>query len=170
MLFGLKNAGATYQRLMNKVFANHIGKLIEVYVDDMLYEAQIAIKSQYLADFVAEYTDTPRTPIDWNLYVDGSSNKARIGAGVILESDQGTQLELSLRFKLPASNNQAEYEAQLAGLKLVREVGAQKLTIFSDLQIVTSQIEGRYQAKDPTMKKYLDKTREQLENFMGYEI
>ena len=95
--------------------------------------------------------------------MDGSSNKTGSGAGVIIESDQGTQIELSLKFGFPASNNQAEYEALLAGLKLAREVGAQKLIIFSDSQVVTSQIAGSYQAKDPTMKKYLDKTREKLE-------
>ncbi|XP_015968640.1 uncharacterized protein LOC107492158 [Arachis duranensis] len=44
MPFGLKNTGATYQRLMNKVFADHIGKLMEVYVDDML----VKIKSEEL--------------------------------------------------------------------------------------------------------------------------
>lgn len=36
MSFGLKNAGATYQRLVNKMFAKQLGKIIEVYVDDML--------------------------------------------------------------------------------------------------------------------------------------
>ncbi|XP_016173062.1 uncharacterized protein K02A2.6-like [Arachis ipaensis] len=175
MPFGLKNAGATYQRLINKVFTNHIGKLMEVYVDDMLvktqreetllsdltevfdtirkhgmrlnptkctfaveagkflvelsefdlkYESRTASKSQDLADFIAEYTDTPGTPTEWSLYVDGSLNKTGSGAGVILESDQGTQIELSLKFKFSASNNQAEYEALLADLKLAREVGA----------------------------------------------
>ena len=94
--------------------------------------------------------------------MDGSSNKTRSGAGVIIESDQGTQVELSLMFGFPASNNQVEYEALLAGLKLAKEVGARKLNIYSDSQVVTSQITGSYQAKDPTMKKYLDKTREQL--------
>ena len=39
MPFGLKNAGATYQRLVNKVFANLIGKTMEVYMDDMLVKA-----------------------------------------------------------------------------------------------------------------------------------
>ena len=40
MPFGLKNAGATYQRLVNKMFENQIGKSMEVYVDDMLVKSQ----------------------------------------------------------------------------------------------------------------------------------
>ena len=91
---------------------------------DLQYEARTAIKSQYLADFIAEYTETLGTPTKWNLYVDGSSNKTGSGAGVIIESDQGTQIELSLKFGFPTSNNQAEYEALLASLKLAKEVGA----------------------------------------------
>ena len=39
MLFRLKNEGATYQRLVNKVFANKIGQSMEVYVDDMLVKS-----------------------------------------------------------------------------------------------------------------------------------
>ena len=39
MPFGLKNAGATYQRLMNKMFARQIGRNVEVYVDDMLVKS-----------------------------------------------------------------------------------------------------------------------------------
>ncbi|XP_072060248.1 uncharacterized protein [Arachis hypogaea] len=123
-----------------------------------------------MVDFVAEYTDTPGAPTSWSLYVDGSSNKAGSGAGIILESDQGTQIELSLKFEFPTSNNQVEYEALLVGLKLDKEVRAQRLTIFSDSQIVTSQIDGSYQAKDPTMKKYLDKTKEELESFGECEV
>ena len=39
MPFGLKNAGATYQRLMNKMFTRQIGRNVEVYVDDMLVKS-----------------------------------------------------------------------------------------------------------------------------------
>ena len=39
MPFGLKNAGATYQRLVNKMFANYLGDTMEVYIDDMLVKS-----------------------------------------------------------------------------------------------------------------------------------
>ncbi|PKU63511.1 RNA-directed DNA polymerase [Dendrobium catenatum] len=48
MPFGLKNAGATYQRLMNKVFKSLIGRTIEVYMDDMLVKS--LEKSQHILD------------------------------------------------------------------------------------------------------------------------
>ena len=43
-MFGLKNAGATYQRLVNKVFVDKIGRSMEVYVDDMLVKSLIAVQ------------------------------------------------------------------------------------------------------------------------------
>ena len=42
MLFGLKNAGVTYQRLVNKMFADYLGDTIEVYIDDMLVKSLLA--------------------------------------------------------------------------------------------------------------------------------
>ncbi|KAL1364322.1 hypothetical protein AAHE18_03G209400 [Arachis hypogaea] len=160
----------TSRRLRSYFQAHTMKWAIELSKFDLQYEARTVIKSQYLADFIAVYTDTSEIPTKWNLYMDGSSNKTESGSGAIIESNQGTQIELSLKFEFPASNNQAEYEALLAGLKLAKEVRAHKLVIFSDSQVVTSQIAGTYQAKDPAMKKYLDKTREQLRQFQEYEI
>ena len=47
MPFGLKNAGATYQRLVNKIFAGQIGRNMKVYVDDML------VKNKKMEDQIA---------------------------------------------------------------------------------------------------------------------
>ena len=46
MPFGLKNTGATYQRLVNKMFADYLGDTMEVYIDDMLVKSLLA--EQYL--------------------------------------------------------------------------------------------------------------------------
>ncbi|XP_057747805.1 uncharacterized protein LOC130966998 [Arachis stenosperma] len=137
---------------------------------DLKYETWTAIKAQCLTDFVEEYAgDQEEASTTWELYVDGSSNKIRSGAGVKLVNQEETQVEVSLKFEFPTSNNQAEYEALIAGLKLAEEVGATKVVVFSDSQMVTSQINGEYQAKDPNMKRCLDKTFEYLRRFAETE-
>nr|XP_025627610.1 uncharacterized protein LOC112720758 [Arachis hypogaea] len=143
---------------------------IELSEFDLRYETWIAIKAQCLTDFMAEYPgDQEETSTMWELYADGSSNKIGSGAGIILVNQEGTQIEVSLKFEFPASNNHAEYEALIAGLKLAEEVGVTKVVVFSDSQVVTSQINGEYQAKDPNMKRYLDKTLEYLRRFSKTE-
>ncbi|XP_072073874.1 uncharacterized protein [Arachis hypogaea] len=136
---------------------------IELSEFDLKYETWTAIKAQYLTDFVSEYAgDQEQTSITWELYVDVSSNKVGSNTGIILASQKETQIEVSLKFEFPTSNNQAEYEVLIAGLKLAKEVGITKVIVFSDSQVVTSQINGEYQAKDPNMKRYLEKTMEYL--------
>ncbi|XP_072090480.1 uncharacterized protein [Arachis hypogaea] len=92
------------------------------------------------------------------------------GAGIIPVDKRGTQIEVSLKFEFPASNNQAEYEALIAGLKLAEEVGATKVVIYSDSQVVTSQINGEYQAKDSNIKRYLERTLAHLGHFVETEV
>ena len=55
MPFGLKNAGATYQKQVNKMFANQIGRNMEVYVDDMLVKTK---KAEELTNDLGEIFDT----------------------------------------------------------------------------------------------------------------
>ena len=61
MPFGLKNAGATYQRLMNKMFAQQIGRNVQVYVDDML------VKSQREEDHLEDLKETFNTLRSYNM-------------------------------------------------------------------------------------------------------
>ena len=91
----------------------------------------------------------------WMLSVDGSSNQQGSGAGIVLEGPNGVLIEQALRFAFKANNNQAEYEALIAGMLLAKEMGAQSLLVKSDSQLVTGQVTGEYQAKDPQMAAYL---------------
>nr|XP_025611865.1 uncharacterized protein LOC112705241 [Arachis hypogaea] len=95
-----------------------------------------------MADFLVEVTGDPSEEVGtrWKLHVDGASNQTFGGAGIILESPIGVVYEQSVRFEFPISNNQAEYEALIGGLTLAAEVGARRLEICSDSQVVTSQV------------------------------
>ncbi|XP_072088057.1 uncharacterized protein [Arachis hypogaea] len=134
---------------------------IELSQYDLQYEPRHAIMAQAMADFLVELTGSPpETPSTrWKLPVDGASNQTFGGAGIILESLTGIIYEQSVKFELPVSNNQAEYEALLGGLVLVREIGATRVKVCSDSQVVTSQINGTYQAKYALLQKYLEKVK-----------
>ncbi|KAL5555378.1 hypothetical protein UlMin_037614 [Ulmus minor] len=242
MRFSLKNAGANYQRLVNKMFKQQIGKTMEVYVDDMLVkslkadehinnlresfevlreykmklnpakcafgvtsgkflgfmvnhrgieanpikiqtlldmksprkvkEVQSLTGRQALAEFMYQPTSlesakelVPSPSSLWNLYVDGSSTDNCSGAGVILVSPEGVRLSCALRFRFKATNNQAEYEALLVGLRLAKEVSAHHLLIYSNSQLIVNQVNSEYQAKGEKMAFYLEKAKELLGQF-----
>ena len=59
-----------------------------------------------------------------------------------------------------ASNNEAEYEAIIAGIKLCYATGADSVKAFSDSQLVVSQLNDGYEAKDNTMSAYVRRLRE----------
>jgi len=65
-------------------------------------------------------------------------------------------IEQALRFAFKANNNQAKYEALIVGMLLDKEMGARSLLEKSDSQLVTGQVTGEYQAKDPQMATYLE--------------
>jgi hypothetical protein len=80
-----------------------------------------AIKSQVLADFVVEWTDTqlplPQIQAEcWTLYFDGLVMKTGAAAGLLFISPLGEHMRYTVRLHFPASNNMAEYEALLCGL------------------------------------------------------
>jgi len=116
---------------------------VELSKFDIRYEPRGPIKGQVFADFVVELSSgvTPSEGLDfrWVLSVDGSSNQQGSGDGVILEGPNGVLIEQSLRFAFKASNNQAEYEALIAGMLLAREMGARSLMAKSDSLLVTGR-------------------------------
>ena len=74
--------------------------------------------------------------------MDGSSNSKGSGTRIIIENNKGIVVEISLGFSFPITNNTAEYEAFLAGLRTAQDLGAKKVTIFTDSQLVASQVTG----------------------------
>jgi len=106
----------------------------------------------------------------WILHVDGSSSKKGGGAGIVLEGPENIQIEQSLRFGFPTSNNQAEYEALIAGLLLAKDVGAQKVECHTDSQLMAKHINGNYQIKDPLLLKYYHRVVNIISQFQNVKI
>ncbi|RDX97626.1 hypothetical protein CR513_19581, partial [Mucuna pruriens] len=88
--------------------------------------------------------------------MDEASNQTGSGAGVIFEGQNGVLIEQSLHFEFKANNNQAEYEALLVRMRLAKELEAKSLTAKSDSKLITGQVNGEYQARNPQLMKYLD--------------
>ncbi|XP_020222111.1 uncharacterized protein LOC109804692 [Cajanus cajan] len=138
--------------------------LVELSQFDITFKPRGPIKAQYLVEFINElYPHGQFEEHWWTLHVDGSSNCQGSGAGVILEGPKGITLEQSLRFRFKASNNQAEYEALLAGLRLAEDMGALRIKCRTDSKVVAEQ--GNFQEKDHNMMKYYHAYQKLKANF-----
>ena len=151
---------------------------IELSEFDIRYRPKTAIKGQVIADFIMEFTSvepakdaqaTTDLPT-WKLSVDGASNVQGSGAGLILTSPEGIDIEYALRFGFHTSNNEAEYEAVIIGLNLAHSLEVDQLEVYSDSQLVVRQIEDTYEAKSERMILYLRKVRDLLKKFVLVQV
>ncbi|XP_074352735.1 uncharacterized protein LOC141691882 [Apium graveolens] len=154
---------------------------IELGEFDLEYVPQTAIKAQALADFMVECTFSgPKDlspdeqliwiPGKWKLFVDGSVAGKKCGVGLILSSPEGFEICQAIRFDFPLTNNEAEYEALLAGIELARSLEAKHLRAFSDSMLVVKYFTGEYEQRDPQTKAYAAKVRDVSLSFETFEL
>jgi hypothetical protein len=101
---------------------------VELMGETLSFVPRKAIKSQVLVDFLAEWVETqlPTALIQpklWTMYFDGSLMKIGAGAGLLFISPLGKHVRYVLHLHFPASNNVAEYEAFVNGLRIAVELG-----------------------------------------------
>jgi hypothetical protein len=131
--------------IRNPDAAGRIAKWSVELMGEMLsYAPRKAIKSQILADFIAEWTDTQLPPLQiqaecWTLYFDGSVMKTGAGAGLLFISPLGEHMRYAVRLHFIVSN-MAEYEALLCGLRISIEMGIKRLDVRGDSQLVINQV------------------------------
>ena len=86
-------------------------------------------------------TISVQKPLSWRVYVDGVANHRRSGVGLILISPERITIEKSLRLGFSATNNEAEYEALLVEMIMVRKMGGKAVDVFSDSRLVVGQVQ-----------------------------
>nr|GEY49861.1 reverse transcriptase domain-containing protein [Tanacetum cinerariifolium] len=261
MPFGLKNAGATYQRLMDKAFESQMGRNIEVYVDELVVKSHTEAKmvrdieetfqtlrkinmklnlkkcsfglaegvflgyvitpegikpcpdkttavlqlpspqtikevqslNEKLASLnrsclvptwqddcksgalcwesITLHTDRGQTQEEpWTLFTDGSPCVDGSGAWLILTNPDGVEFTYALRFQFAASNNEAEYEALIAGLRIATQIGVKNIQANVDSKLVANQVLGSYVDKEDNMIKYMEITKGLVRRFKTFSI
>ncbi|GJY42976.1 reverse transcriptase domain-containing protein [Tanacetum coccineum] len=116
---------------------------------DIQYRPRTAIKGQILADFIVErleeespnklMTEPEELPEPWTLFTDGSSCVDGSGAGLILTNPKGAKFTYAMRFRFEATNNEAEYKALIAGLRIAGQMGVKNLQAHVDSRLVANQ-------------------------------
>jgi ribonuclease HI len=134
---------------------------VELMGETISFAPRKAIKSQVLADFLAEWVDTQllTTPIQpelWTMYFDGSLLKTGAGAGLLFVSPLEKHVRYVLCLHFPVSNNVAKYEALVNGLRIAIELGVWRLDARGDSQLVIDQVMKNSHCRDQKMEAYCD--------------
>jgi ribonuclease HI len=160
----------------NREVTGHIAKwALELMPLDIAFKARTSIKSQVLADFVAEWTeqqeDVLREDLQyWTMHFDGSKRVTGLGARVVLISPTGERLRYVLHIHFPASHNVAEYEALLHGLRLAVSLGIRRMIVRGDSQLVVNQVMKDWSCLNETMEAYRQEVRKLEDKFDGLEL
>jgi ribonuclease HI len=107
------------------------------------------------------------TEEELHLHIDGASrgNPGEAGFGVHVTDAQGRELAALYGYLGRASNNVAEYEALLHGLRYALGRGARRVRVFSDSELVVRQMAGQYRVKHPNMVGLHREARELMRRF-----
>ena len=81
---------------------------------------------------------------------------------MVIQTPEGDKIECMIRLDFPTTNNDAKYEALVAGLDFARAAGAENMIMHCDSQVITSQINGNYECRNERMKKYLEEVKSRI--------
>ncbi|XP_021991432.1 uncharacterized protein LOC110888200 [Helianthus annuus] len=150
---------------------------IELGAFNITFRTKGPLKGQVIADFLVEMPEekvveeTEKAPDKpWTLYTDGASSSKESGAGLILTDPDGTDMTYALQLEFKSSNNEAEYEALLAGLRLALKVGARNVIAHVDSLLVANQVNGEYEAREANMIEYLEQVKQVMASFESCKV
>ncbi|XP_026436665.1 uncharacterized protein LOC113334683 [Papaver somniferum] len=133
-----------YQR-PNAVRGQAIADLMEMFPG----ESDDAVHAYIPGEVSTTYIDKP-----WTMFFDGSLYGSVGGSGVVFEAPQGEILSYSFKLDFPCSNNVAEYEALILGLRMAKELNLGSVEVKGDSRLVTNQVNDDFHVKEPHLPPY----------------
>ena len=106
----------------------------------------------------------------WILSIHGAANSTGVGIGIVLAAHSGLKIEEARRLSFQATNNEAEYEALIYELELMKHLEVRLLKVRSDAKLIAEQVAGRFEAKEPRIKAYLNKAFALCRQFQSFSI
>jgi ribonuclease HI len=144
----------------------------------LVYESLKSIKGQIVADFIVEHRVDIEHDLDvglilltpWKLYFDGLACSDGQGIGIVIISPNGTYFDMASRLEYFCTNNQAEYEPLLYGLKILQSMDVKHVKTFGDSLLVVHQVSGKHQCLDGSLNAYLVKCLDIVAIFDEFSI
>jgi ribonuclease HI len=163
--------------MRNREATGRVGKwaaeLNEFTID---YVHRSSIQSQALADFIADWMlgaheeGTSKDTEAWTVFCDGSWATFGAGAAVVLVAPSRVKTCFAVKLDFSCTNNIAEYEALLLGLRKLRAMGIRRAILKTDSQVIVGHVDKSSKARDPKLGKYLDVVRRLEASFEGFSI
>ena len=88
------------------------------------------------------------------MFFDGASSSEGTGAGVVLVSPCQEAISLSYKMEFKTTNNVAEYEALVLGMRAAKEMGIKEIVVFGDAELIIQQVRNAYLANNPRLRNY----------------
>jgi hypothetical protein len=148
--------------MRNREATGRIGKwaaeLNEFSID---YIHRSSIQSQELADFIVDWTPGAQEEVAkdveaWTVFCDGSWGTCDAGAAVVLVAPSKVRKCYAARLDFSCTNNIAEYEALLLGLRNLKAMGIKRAILKTDSQVIFGHVDKSSKTRDPKLEKYLD--------------
>jgi ribonuclease HI len=113
----------------------------------------------------------PPTTSVWKMFFDGASSSIGAGAGVVFRSPSQETISLSYKLEFEVTNNVAEYEALVLGLRAAKEMGIKEIVVFGDAELIIQQVKNVYQTKHPRLRNYRNEVWDLVDSsFLAFNI
>jgi ribonuclease HI len=114
---------------------------------------------------------SPQISSVWKMFFDGASSSEGTGTIVVFISPCQEIMSLSYKLEFEATNNVAEYEALVLGMRVAKEMGIKEIAIFEDAELIIQQVRNSYRAHNPRLRNYWNEVWDLIDNlFLALNI
>jgi ribonuclease HI len=114
---------------------------------------------------IPDHLISPQRSLVWKMFFDGASSSEGTGAGVVFISPCQEFVSLSYKLEFEATNNMAEYEALVLGMRAAKEMGIEEMAIFGDAELIIQQVRNAYHAHNFWLRNYRNEVWDLIDNF-----